>query len=272
MPRCCQTSDSALLIKDIDWCDAPTCKVPYMHTICKWGLKCMPERRCETDVGFTKTIKDHLMELHNKKRSEIALGEDQRVPEGARGAANMRVMQWDIHLEYVARCHSRQCDPDHDQCREIPRFPKSGQNIFTLDADFEVDLREVVDKAVEEWYGEVRHIPEDVYQEYRYADYDSPDRFTQMVWANTGWMGCGLSHMTRHDGTFKYFLVCNYGVSGNIEGEPIYKVGEACSECPNNKRCNQRYKGLCGDVMDEPLKCPCEDQQEEQGATATPQG
>lgn len=62
-------------------------------------------------------------------------------------------MQWDIHLEFVARCHSRQCDRNHDECRVVPRFSQVGQNIythnFTKEEAADVEAKDVIDKAVE---------------------------------------------------------------------------------------------------------------------------
>ena len=38
-------------------------------------------------------------------------------------------------------------------------------------------------------------------------------------------------------------LVCNYGPGGNIVDEPVYKIGEAGSDCPEGT--NPTVHGLC---------------------------
>lgn len=63
-----------ILIKDVNWCVSPFCKVKKHHTICMWGTLCDPERRCQTNLEFNKEMKDYVMELHNKKRNLVALG------------------------------------------------------------------------------------------------------------------------------------------------------------------------------------------------------
>lgn len=45
-----------------------------------------------------------------------------------------------------------------------------------------------------------------------------------MVWANTVKIGCGLMKYTNLNGEDNQLLVCNYGPSGNWDGEPIYEV------------------------------------------------
>lgn len=61
----------------------------------------------------------------------------------------------------------------------------------------------------------------------------------------------------------EYFLVCNYAPEGNKKEKPIYTVGEPCSQCSKGKSCNAQYKGLCGKITEYPLKCPCEEEQED---------
>lgn len=61
-------------IQDISWCSLPDCKVKENHTICKWGVFCPPDPKCESNVNFNKEMKDYIMKLHNKKRNIIALG------------------------------------------------------------------------------------------------------------------------------------------------------------------------------------------------------
>ena len=47
--------------------------------------------------------------------------------------------------------------------------------------------------------------------------------YTQMLWAKTTSIGCGATKYK--DGKFnKFYLVCNYGPTGNILGQPLYAV------------------------------------------------
>ncbi|ENN75482.1 scoloptoxin SSD976 [Dendroctonus ponderosae] len=252
------------LIQDITWCSLPKCKIKENHTICKWGIICPPDQTCETNVNFNKQMKDYIMELHNKKRNIIALGEDEQVPEKVRKAADMNVLQWHVHLEYVARCHSRQCDFNHDECRVVPDFDRVGQNIYTKsftnkDPDH-VDTKSIIDQGVEGWYNEIKHATEDIYNQWDKTS-ESSGHYTQLIWAKTTHIGCGLSQ-TRNHKKLTFYLVCNYGLQGNIKQKPIYSVGEPCSKCPEDKECNPQFKGLCGTIEAYAFKCPCEENQE----------
>lgn len=48
--------------------------------------------------------------------------------------------------------------------------------------------------------------------------------YTQIVWADTTKIGCGKIRYTDSNGSIRLYLICNYGPSGNYDGEPIYKI------------------------------------------------
>jgi hypothetical protein len=74
------------------------------------------------------------------------------------------------------------------------------------------------------------------------------DRYTQLVWANTNKVGCGITAFSISNNINEYLYVCNYGPGGNYEGGSMYKVGGACTQCPTTApRCEN---GLC--VEEEP--------------------
>ena len=58
---------------------------------------------------------------------------------------------------------------------------------------------------------------------------------TQMIWGRTTHMGCGWIQFPVESGSKKFekiypegeyenFFVCNYGVGGNVPGEPVYNT------------------------------------------------
>ena len=84
--------------------------------------------------------------------------------------------------------------------------------------------------------------------------------YTQVVWANTEFVGCAVSThgsykvclkaitlRKKDDKSILQFLVCNYGRGGNIRSDtgasPIYKIGKPGSECPDGYA---EQNGLCG--------------------------
>lgn len=76
--------------------------------------------------------------------------------------------------------------------------------------------------------------------------------YSQVVWDNLEYIGCGHSITPYYDNTTKtrYLLICNYYPAGNFIGRPIYKRGEPCSECKKKYHldCNDKYNGLCGEI------------------------
>ncbi|RCN37086.1 hypothetical protein ANCCAN_17016 [Ancylostoma caninum] len=54
----------------------------------------------------------------------------------------------------------------------------------------------------------------------------TPTAFTQMAWATSYSIGCGVG-----DCAPKTVVVCRYTVKGNNIGEYVYKLGEPCTAC-----------------------------------------
>ena len=70
--------------------------------------------------------------------------------------------------------------------------------------------------------------------------------FTQMAWPSSIEVGCGyaLYKDDKFDGN--EIVVCNYAYAGNMLGNPMYKVGDKCSECDEGSTCSTEFPGLCG--------------------------
>ncbi|VDM77553.1 unnamed protein product [Strongylus vulgaris] len=65
-----------------------------------------------------------------------------------------------------------------------------------------------------------------VYTEFLERKPMSPSNMTQMAWAGSYRLGCGM----RNCGDFRAF-VCRYGPRGNIYQEQIYVPGPVCGSC-----------------------------------------
>ncbi|GBO33072.1 CRISP/Allergen/PR-1, partial [Araneus ventricosus] len=80
-----------------------------------------------------------------------------------------------------------------------------------------------------------------------------------MIWAQSWRVGCGFT-VFRTGLNYRRFYVCNYGPTGNVRDEPVYKAGEPCSACPLNSCCGKscklkmEYPGLC--KMNDPSTAP----------------
>ena len=71
-------------------------------------------------------------------------------------------------------------------------------------------------------------------------------RYTQMMWADSYLIGCGVAILPGARGVPKgIFNVCNYGPAGNMDGEAVYQTGsKAASACPSGTTANSAT-GLC---------------------------
>lgn len=68
------------------------------------------------------------------------------------------------------------------------------------------------------------------------------NNFTQLVWANSKFVGCAGAKMLNG-----YFFTCFYHPRGNIINESIYKNGVPCSKCSKDRAsCSRVFYGLCG--------------------------
>ena len=79
---------------------------------------------------MTNGDKNVIVSLHNKLRSQVALGQEFRGVAGAQPpASNMLEMSWDDELAVVAQRWADQCQFGHDSVRDVGRF-KVGQNVY----------------------------------------------------------------------------------------------------------------------------------------------
>ena len=126
-----------------------------------------------------------VVDTHNKLRSKVARGLTKQPPAG-----DMMELEWDDELAFVAQRHADQCEVGHDcgDCRKVRRF-KVGQNVWRgRDSNyFQPDWRYVV----EDWFSEISFFPggSDILN-YRLTP--GTGHFTQIAWAETTKVGCGL--------------------------------------------------------------------------------
>ncbi|BFZ19714.1 hypothetical protein BsWGS_22753 [Bradybaena similaris] len=179
-------------------------------------------------VGFNKEEKAAILQRHNHLRT---------LPK----AKNMLKMAWDSELEKLAQNYADKCIFEHNKARHaIKVFDSVGENLYAGTGTFEPA------EVVQAWYDEVK--------DYNYATSKCKTgamcgHYTQVVWANSLAVGCGVKYCERLQGAEQhgfsrgYNLVCNYGPSGNYVGQKPYEMGEPCSPCPKDRKfCVQ---GLC---------------------------
>uniref|UniRef100_A0A1W7RAS5 Cysteine-rich secretory protein n=1 Tax=Hadrurus spadix TaxID=141984 RepID=A0A1W7RAS5_9SCOR len=190
--------------------------------------------------GVTEEDKKIILDIHNEFRNKIALGQETS-PRQQPPAANMIQMEWDNELAEIAQAHSDQCIFEHDNApqRQVENFPV-GQNLLITMLSKTINWRKI-----RMWYtSEINYFYPQYRQPFTFAT--AYGHFSQMVWAKTWKVGCGVSVFYDNvDNMDKVLYTCNYGPAGNMRGDAVYSVGAPCSQCPKNTQCSNEYKGLC---------------------------
>ncbi|VDL17576.1 unnamed protein product [Hymenolepis diminuta] len=146
-----------------------------------------------------------VLDMHNELRRKVARGQ---LP-GQPPSNKLKDLKWNPELARMAQAFTDTCRIGHNSYeeRKTKTFQMVGQNYATYST---------IDKCVNSWIDE--------YKDYNYNFNNCSSvcgHYTQMVWASTTDLGCGLSQCY-YLGNKQNFLVCHYGPSGNYEDERPY--------------------------------------------------
>ncbi|XP_028144858.1 venom allergen 3-like isoform X2 [Diabrotica virgifera virgifera] len=221
------------------------------HTLCLYpkdgpGPNCLEYKK----VSLSSDEKQYIVDLHNDIRNFVASGETKGKLGVLPPAANMMPLEWDEELAIIAQRWVDQCIPlnasrQHDLCRQTSRYKYVGQNV----ASSLVNKDEVTefDIFILKWHQAAENvIPSDIKSfEGLYRGRKVIGHYSQMIWANSRAIGCGIAIYKAKLGDFyQEKFICNYGPGGNVAGQPIYIKGKPCSKCPNHK-CDSSLNNLC---------------------------
>ncbi|RZC35098.1 CAP domain containing protein, partial [Asbolus verrucosus] len=218
------------------------------HTACKCD-KLEGERTEIFDniATFRKTI----VEEHNRLRNSLAGGGEKS--KGFPTAANMKVLNYDLELEYIAICLGKVFYKGHDPCRHKHDSKFSGQNLFGVSK--KNDTPELHRLAVRNWYNEINYVvnPAALVSKFGLSGHSKDNKaighFTQVIWASITHVGCARVWIPDNPlKAYQFAIICNYGGGngGNMAGTTVYRIGKPCSHCPDGGTCNDQYKNLCG--------------------------
>lgn len=124
---------------------------------------------------------------------------------------------------------------------------KVGQNLYlrqTNRLNIPVNLTE----ALGLFYDEISFSPPALRTNFSGGEWG---HFTQMVWAKTWRVGCGMTTYKLKSINFDQgdLLTCNYGPAGNFGGQEMYKSGivneSSTLQCPENSMPSANYTSLC---------------------------
>ncbi|XP_022825486.1 uncharacterized protein LOC111355688 [Spodoptera litura] len=163
----------------------------------------------------------------------------------------MKKIYWSNELATAAQRWADQCDPSlypdkEDQCRDLENV-NVGQNIASI---LGPSPGLSVKSFVEMWFMQVVDYIGSVAYYNKSQDYKT-NHLTQLLWANTEYVGCGKSKFYVNErNTMVERLVCNFAPRGNVHGRPVYSIGYPGTQCRNNMKSDDKYHGLCAHEKD----------------------
>ncbi|XP_004424093.2 PREDICTED: cysteine-rich secretory protein 1 [Ceratotherium simum simum] len=163
------------------------------------------------------TVQEEIVTVHNTLRRGV-------VPP----ASNMLKMNWSEEAARNARVSSNQCD-----LRESNALPRRITNTFCGENKHLTSYPISWSNVIGIWYSESKYFK---YGEWISTDDDiTIEHYTQVVWATSYLIGCGISSCRKGKST-QYLYICHYCHEGNEpdkENKP-YNMGTPCGDCPND--------------------------------------
>lgn len=199
-------------------------------------------------VYLSTDEKREILNFHNSKRSkESESGLNMK-------SSNMMKLAWSGEMGMLAKRWADQCkEGRHDECRTSRNGSKTGQNSYmgifkNTKSISEQKVKERFDRIkmmLKTWYGEIGLVREtDIrsFDKNRAADIGN---VTQILWAETMYIGCGYTEFTLEDDFLMFRFVCDYEPSGNIHSKAVFAEGTPCSKCPQGSQCSESFPELC---------------------------
>ncbi|CAG9765268.1 unnamed protein product [Ceutorhynchus assimilis] len=180
-------------------------------------------RECKIYVRkVTEAEAEIIVDKHNELRMQIANGEIEGQPRGV----NLKRLKYDEDLAAEAQEIANSCIFAHQQVTD-DRWYAVGQNLYIKKSTAPSNESDW-DTAIQSWFDE--------HEDYTFGKCcrkgpRMTGHYTQLVWANTEYVGCGYTYFATDD-FFKYrkLYVCNYGPAGNFKRQFPYKVGKSGCE------------------------------------------
>jgi len=197
--------------------------------------------------GLSETGKQSILDRHNDLRRRVAKGlETEGINPPQPPASDMRKLVWNDELEMIAQRLVDQCSYGHDDNRRTFDEQYVGQNIglsWSTAQSPEATVQNYLFVRVQKWYDEVSTPG---FNSSRvglgYVSGTGTGHYTQIVWADTDEIGCGVTYYKEGE-RYNTYLACNYARAGNWKNTPIYTIGTACDDCPSGyTSCDD---GLC---------------------------
>ncbi|EFO93108.1 hypothetical protein CRE_10308 [Caenorhabditis remanei] len=159
--------------------------------------------------------------------------------------SNILKMKWDATLETSAQAYANTCQSVHSNT------PGVGESLYTRYTTLPISGLDVYGGAASvAWEQEFQRFgwSSNTFTHANTSPIETTTAHaTQMAWASTGSIGCGVKNCgvdPSIPGYNRAIVVCHYKSSGNILNQQIYKTGVTCSQCPTGTTC-EPATGLC---------------------------
>jgi hypothetical protein len=151
-------------------------------------------------TGRLSSLDQRLLAAHNRERSEAGLPAMRWDPALAADAA-----EWGEQLAAIDEIEHSPDDPEDDD--------PQGENLWLGTSGHFTP-----EQMVGMWVEEKRHfVPKPIPFSSRTGNFDDVGHYTQVMWRDTGRVGCALANGEAHE-----ILVCRYSQAGNVEGEQAF--------------------------------------------------
>ncbi|XP_017886302.1 venom allergen 5-like [Ceratina calcarata] len=203
-------------------CENDKCKEKKQrHPLCRYRDP-EPSPSCGTvkEAGVTRQEQMDIVNTHNQLRSYVAQGFESRGDPGPQPpASSINALIWDYDLSQAAQRWVNQCSFSRPPCADESRFDVGTTMGFKgADAKPSEIIKDV-------FYEQVVHMNSSEVFELSAVN-DTVKDYVQLVSSNTTRIGCGKIISTAYKGMWTYLLLCLYGPTGNVVGEPVYDVSD----------------------------------------------
>ncbi|CAD6189690.1 unnamed protein product [Caenorhabditis auriculariae] len=189
---------------------------------CPKGSTCVVATGLWIRAEFTENGKERILQLHNRIRSDIAMGK--YVTKGILKppAMNMFQLNWNETLAQSAQNYAGTCIQAHSHLRGV------GENLY-FGMDYISSSRSAEFhglRAAELWISEFQDLgwPSNILTSELFNS--GIGHATQMAWASTSSIGCGINSCRINQNWSIIHVVCHYSPPGNIIGAKIYEEGK----------------------------------------------
>lgn len=193
-----------------------------------------------------------ILDFHNDKRTAVAGGE--RLGRLNTKSSNMMKLVWSGEMGLLAKRWADQCnEKPHDTCRMARDKNETGQNSYvgkfkktgSVSTKLVEERFNRIQMMLETWFNEAQNLKDTDLTSYDVNRAAVVGNVTQMIWADTIYIGCGYTEFAQKNDMLMFRFICDYKPTGNIPSKRVFKKGKPCSSCNKGSNCSDSLPTLC---------------------------